>query len=166
MTSYLDRPNDDQGDSYSPSLFELQSSSWADSGLRNLENDRRDLVLRLSVNNDREDGADADSLHEAGADFLPEIAMYRVQYAVGIGLAQMQTMLQKREAGKNSKGGNAKDTDLNNEDKIKHAEKRLRELKKNTVSGIEPVDSYNHAKTKLKKESAGFIQRLKRQKQS
>jgi hypothetical protein len=64
------------------------------------------------------------------------------------------------------KGGNARDTDLNNEDKIKHAEKRLRELKKNTVSGIEPVDSYNHAKTKLKKESTGFIQRLRRQKQS
>jgi hypothetical protein len=72
-------------------------------------------------------------------------------------------MLQKREEEANSKDGNAeKNTGLNTEDRINHAEKSLRELKKNTASGKEAVDSYKHSNAKLKeKEPGGFFHRLR-----
>jgi hypothetical protein len=166
MPSHLATSNEEQGDSYSHSLFELGSSSRDNYETRHLDYVRRDPVLRRSVDSDRNHDADVDSLLGAVAEFPPDIAMYRVQNAVGSPLAQVEMMLQKRGDENNSNTKNAnKDTGLIKEDKIEQAEKRLRELKNKTASGSRPVNSYKHASAKLKKkEAGGFFQRLRGQK--
>ena len=164
VSSHLFTSNRDPDDKYSPSLFGVRSSSRSNSGARDLERVRRDLVPRQSVNGDRDHNAHANPVFEVGADSPPDITMYRVKSP----LAQVEMMLQKREEESNARGGTANEgRGPSRENKNRGAEKMSKELKNNTSVSGEKVNSYKHANAKLrKKEGGGFFQRRKGQNSS